>query len=77
MPLFFAPGYCATKFAVVGFSRSMGENTVKESVKVNCICPGPTDTELAWKARENFDEETRAQVDAQYGVLGEEVELLK
>lgn len=35
-----APIYCATKHAVVGFSRSMAEAEELQGVKVVCICPG-------------------------------------
>jgi len=38
--------YCATKHAVVGFTKSMGQADIDENVKVVCICPGMVSTPL-------------------------------
>lgn len=35
-----APLYSATKHAIVGFARSMGDAEQVQGVKVVCICPG-------------------------------------
>ena len=32
--------YCASKHAIVGFAKSMGQADQEEGVKVVCICPG-------------------------------------
>jgi short-subunit dehydrogenase len=42
--------YCATKFAVVGFVRSLAEAEKREGVRVMAICPGLTHTSL-WSDR--------------------------
>jgi NAD(P)-dependent dehydrogenase (short-subunit alcohol dehydrogenase family) len=34
------PQYSASKYGVVGFTRSAGPVFVKEGITVNCICPG-------------------------------------
>jgi NAD(P)-dependent dehydrogenase (short-subunit alcohol dehydrogenase family) len=36
--------YTASKHAVVGMTRAMAVDHVKEGVRVNCICPGTTQT---------------------------------
>lgn len=37
-------GYCATKFAVRGFSQSVFKEVRKDGIKVTCIYPGSTQT---------------------------------
>lgn len=36
--------YCATKYAVIGFSKSMALELGPKGIRVNIICPGNTDT---------------------------------
>ena len=37
---YICPLYCATKFAMVGFVKSMAYADEDQGVKVVCICPG-------------------------------------
>ena len=36
--------YCTTKFAVVGFTKTLALDHATEGVRVNCICPGRVET---------------------------------
>ena len=36
--------YAASKAAVVGFTRALAIDHVKQSIRVNCVCPGTVDT---------------------------------
>lgn len=33
-------GYCASKFAVIGFTQTLALEVAKSGVRVNCVCPG-------------------------------------
>jgi NAD(P)-dependent dehydrogenase (short-subunit alcohol dehydrogenase family) len=41
-----AAAYCASKGAVISLTRAMAIDHGPEGVRVNCVCPGPTDTPL-------------------------------
>ncbi|KXJ18506.1 15-hydroxyprostaglandin dehydrogenase [NAD(+)] isoform X2 [Exaiptasia diaphana] len=46
-PASFCPVYCGSKFGVVGFTRSIAPVAFrKKGIRVNCICPGGTDTAI-------------------------------
>lgn len=42
----FSPVYSAAKFGVVGMVRSMAKRYAPENIRVNAVCPGPTDTPM-------------------------------
>jgi len=41
-----AAAYCAAKGGVVNLTRAMAIDHGRDGIRVNCICPGDTDTEL-------------------------------
>jgi len=41
-----AVSYCASKGAVVNMTRAMALDHGGQNIRVNCICPGDTDTEM-------------------------------
>jgi short-subunit dehydrogenase len=43
-------GYCATKFALVGFSESLHDEVAGRGIHVSCLCPGTTNTDFFVKA---------------------------
>lgn len=49
--------YCASKFAVVGLTKSVAEELSGSRLRVNAVCPGPTDTAM-------FDRVMSAQGDS-------------
>lgn len=40
-----APGYCASKAAIVGLTRQLAVDYGPKGIRVNAVCPGPTKTE--------------------------------
>ena len=38
--------YCATKGAVVNYTRSLAIDHCKENIRINAVCPGPVETSL-------------------------------
>ena len=43
-------GYCATKFAMIGFSEALRDELMGRGVRVSTICPGTTETGFFEKA---------------------------
>lgn len=42
----YSPIYSAAKFGIVGMTRAMAKRYAKEKIRVNCVCPGTTDTPM-------------------------------
>ena len=49
-----AAAYCASKHAIVGFTKSLGRELAKKGITVNAVCPGFVETELVQKARKGY-----------------------
>jgi NAD(P)-dependent dehydrogenase (short-subunit alcohol dehydrogenase family) len=50
------PAYCATKGAMVMLTKALALDHAPDNIRVNCVCPGNTDTPLVGKGQ--FDEKT-------------------
>lgn len=57
-------GYCASKHAVVGLTRSAAIHYAAAGIRVNCVCPGAIDTPMVKAASEN--EQARAFISAMH-----------
>jgi NAD(P)-dependent dehydrogenase (short-subunit alcohol dehydrogenase family) len=51
------PAYCAAKAGVVGLTRSIALDYAAHGIRANCVCPGLTETPMAYIQRENFNEQ--------------------
>lgn len=62
-----APGsahYCASKFAVVGFTNSLAKELVGDNIRVNAICPGIVQTQMWEYLTDSFKEPEESKEDA-------------
>ena len=53
-----SPGYatyCATKGAVLAFTRAIAMDYAGDRIRCNCVCPGLTHTPMAYYDRHDFD----------------------
>lgn len=51
-----SPAYCASKAAVIHLTKVMAFEYAKDSIRVNCVCPGPIDTPLLRKSFKSKEE---------------------
>ncbi|KAM7444150.1 hypothetical protein ABFA07_007196 [Porites harrisoni] len=57
-----APVYCATKHEIVAFTRSIANAAMRDQgIRVNCVCPGRTDTGMDFPRHKLRKEEIEAQ----------------
>ncbi len=55
--------YAASKAAVVGFTRALAIDHVKQNVRVNCVCPGTVDTPSLGERINAFSDPVQARKD--------------
>ena len=55
--------YAASKAAVVGFTRALAIDHVKQNVRVNCVCPGTVDTPSLSERINAFSDPVQARKD--------------
>ncbi len=66
-----AAAYCAAKAGVLNLTRSMAIDFGRYNIRVNCVCPGDTDTDLLRdEARQLGEDETEFLKDAGQRPLG-------
>ena len=56
--------YCASKFAVVGFTNSLSKELTKENIRVNAICPGILRTQMWEYLAESLKQPNESKEDA-------------
>jgi NAD(P)-dependent dehydrogenase (short-subunit alcohol dehydrogenase family) len=59
----YVTAYVAAKHALVGFTRALALETVKQGITVNAVCPGFTDTDLVARAVANIAANTGRSVE--------------
>lgn len=73
------PAYSGTKAAVVAMTQSTALRFANQGIRVNCISPGPTETDLAIKAyggKENYDKQSQGHPRGNYGQPSEIAEVV-
>jgi 2-keto-3-deoxy-L-fuconate dehydrogenase len=55
--------YCATKFAVVGLTKSMALDHARDGVRINCICPGRVETPFVTERLKEYPDPQKARQD--------------
>jgi NAD(P)-dependent dehydrogenase (short-subunit alcohol dehydrogenase family) len=58
----YVTAYAAAKHALVGFTRSLALETVKDGITVNAVCPGFTDTDMLSSVPESIRDRLLARV---------------
>lgn len=65
--------YTASKGAIVALTRSWAVDYSRDGIRVNCVAPGPTDTEMMSGPREGYAVERQVQLPQQRMATADEV----
>ncbi len=65
--------YTASKGAVVALTRSWAVDYSRDGIRVNCVAPGPTDTDMMSGARDGYAVERQVQLPQQRMATADEV----
>ncbi len=57
----FFTAYCATKGAVLSFTRSLALEYARDNIRINALCPGPIDTSMLKKEFETESDPDKAR----------------
>jgi NAD(P)-dependent dehydrogenase (short-subunit alcohol dehydrogenase family) len=68
-----ADAYTATKGAIVALTRSWAVDYSRDGIRVNCVCPGPTDTNMMAGMIDAFAHNQQLQLPQQRMAAAEEV----
>ena len=59
--------YCASKWAVIGLTKSVAKEYAKEGIRINAVCPATTDTPMRSRFQQQWPE-WQLETDAGYPV---------
>lgn len=68
-----ADAYTASKGALVALTRTWAVDYSRDGIRVNCVCPGPTDTDMMKGMREAYADERQVQLPQQRMAQADEV----
>jgi NAD(P)-dependent dehydrogenase (short-subunit alcohol dehydrogenase family) len=58
-----SPAYCASKAGLIGMARAMALDHAPQGIRVNCLCPGATDTPMLRASFERADDPVADEAD--------------
>lgn len=54
--------YCVAKFGLIGLTQQLSQELAGASIRVNCVCPGTTDTDLMASAQKQAERDPGGEV---------------
>jgi 2-keto-3-deoxy-L-fuconate dehydrogenase len=58
-----SPAYCASKAGLIGMARAMALDHAPQGIRVNCLCPGATDTPMLRRSFERAEDPAADEAD--------------